>query len=756
MENTYYAILIGINEYVDEQLPKLNWAEKDCSDLYNALTNNEHGMFPPDHVSLLLGKNATLENIQQKLFAQVVHNRTKNDTVLVYISGHAFPIPYQNRVYLATQETEIESVKQNPLKGLWMYQLHDEFFKKSDVKNLIFILDTCYSGSLIPQSTKGTGKIQLIDETFYTTGTGKIAIVSSPPQGPSREDDCFKNGVFSHFLIRGLLGEAADEENGEVTIDSLLTYIRREVPPEQPTGRYGQDYGRIVLSKSFIIQKEREYSKSYPEFEISKDSLYKSNFSSLGNILEPYQEIIKNLVNLLSEGCQNKVGVDNHILNTIRLSSGAKAAFLLRKDLNTWIVKSISNTFDTPSSIDSYVSTALSASLRNGALGPDIRGVFGKMPIGSSEISLYTISLRKTYPFEMLVVCEPNNDLVQTDVYAEIIIGLYNITNSFSAMPNNLVIESAIYDHLRVMYKFVPITFYNHRYKLYTDRLHNKNISVLFQPIFKFGVNEISISGFEALAHDTDAEKSPADIFRAAELWGKKFMLEADLHFLQIALNKYKEVRLKTPGYRRPEDIQDLSINVYPESLIRSKYHNEMRNLITSGLIPNDKLYLELSEKTIFPKVEGEGIAAQTDISSFRQILEEYVHSFGIGFAIDDFGIGYSSISRLAELHPSYLKIDREILLLDDAYNTIKFIISFVNDLTSKQFLRNAKIVLEGYDNETSRFVELRKLKKIGVQYVQGYVIGKPVHDKLMRLEGSSKDYLFSLMNSTNNETRSV
>lgn len=176
-----------------------------------------------------------------------------------------------------------------------------------------------------------------------------------------------------------------------------------------------------------------------------------------------------------------------------------------------------------------------------------------------------------------------------------------------------------------------------------------------------------------------------------------------------------------------------------------------MKSVIKGGVIPNDKLYLEISEKTIFPDVEGEGIASQGGgMRTFREILEKYVRSFGIGFAIDDFGVGYSSVSRLAELHPSYLKIDREILLLGDVYNTISFVIGFVNDLISKQFLRSAKIVLEGFDTEASRFVDLAKLRKIGVQYIQGYIVGRPIHDKLFRLDQPARDYLHSMINHEN------
>jgi EAL domain-containing protein (putative c-di-GMP-specific phosphodiesterase class I) len=746
MEKSYHALLIGTDEYEDEQLPNLKWAQKDCTNLFDILTNAEHGLFPPENVIKLIGREVTLENVQYRLFSQIVQNRTKEDTVLVYISGHAFPIPYQNRIYIATYDSNIELIKQNPLKGVWMSQLHDEFFKKSAAKNLIFILDTCYSGSIFPQSTKGIGPT-LIDESFYASGTGKIAIVSSPPEGLSREDDHYQNSVFTNFLKQGLEGKAA-EENGDVTVDSLIAYIRLNVPPDQPAGRYGHDYGRIVLSKHHKQKTEQSYQKSFPEFEISKNNLYRTNFSPLNNQLEECRSLIDNFLAEFSKKNQDEIDITTHILDAIKLSTKASAVLLLRKDLSDWVVKSLSTGASNSISVDDYVSVALSASLRNNALGPDINGVFGKVTLEGKNLKLVTIALRKSYPSEILVICDTEIEIIETDLFAEVISGVYNATNSFSLMANKETVESEIYDYLKVLHKFLPISFYNRRFELFGNRLHSENTSVLFQPIFKFGVNEVSVSGFEALAHDIKAERSPADIFRAAEIWGRKFMLEADLYFLQTATEKYQELRLKTAGYRRPEDVQDLSVNVYPESLMRSKYFDEMNRLIKkNGVIPADKFYLEISEKTIFPKVEGEGIAVGNDIKSFRQVLEKYVHSFGIGFAIDDFGIGYSSVSRLAELHPSYLKIDREILFVRDAYNTIKFIISFVNDLTSKEFLRSAKIVLEGFDSETSRFVHLGELRRIGLQYIQGYIVGKPVHDKLVRLDETSIDYLSSLSN---------
>lgn len=91
----------------------------------------------------------------------------------------------------------------------------------------------------------------------------------------------------------------------------------------------------------------------------------------------------------------------------------------------------------------------------------------------------------------------------------------------------------------------------------------------------------------------------------------------------------------------------------------------------------------------------------------------------GFKIAIDDFGVGYSNFSRHHEINIDYIKIDgsliENLLKSSKSYKTVKSIVSYaqsINAETIAEFVTNANI----YD----------ELEELGVDYAQGYAVGKP------------------------------
>jgi len=92
----------------------------------------------------------------------------------------------------------------------------------------------------------------------------------------------------------------------------------------------------------------------------------------------------------------------------------------------------------------------------------------------------------------------------------------------------------------------------------------------------------------------------------------------------------------------------------------------------------------------------------------------------GFKIAIDDFGVGYSNFSRHQEINIDYIKIDgsliENLLKSSKSYKTVKSIVSYaqsINAETIAEFVTNTNIYNE--------------LKELGVDYAQGYAVGKPV-----------------------------
>ena len=149
------------------------------------------------------------------------------------------------------------------------------------------------------------------------------------------------------------------------------------------------------------------------------------------------------------------------------------------------------------------------------------------------------------------------------------------------------------------------------------------------------------------------------------------------------------------------------------------EYYETVKQIIKDKVISPRNLILEISEKTDLPQF-ADGVRLKNPLSNFKKQLVQYVSKLKIRFAIDDFGVGYASVSRLAGLNPSHVKIDRELL-----YNhSSDIIIRFVHDLVGANNLNPAKVIVEGIDENTP--VSLPSLREVGVSYIQGHLVGKP------------------------------
>ena len=95
----------------------------------------------------------------------------------------------------------------------------------------------------------------------------------------------------------------------------------------------------------------------------------------------------------------------------------------------------------------------------------------------------------------------------------------------------------------------------------------------------------------------------------------------------------------------------------------------------------------------------------------------------GVRIVCDDFGVGYSSFSRLKSLSLDGIKIDRS-LIVDLAENKVDIaIVKSVIDI-SKQL--NSTVVAEGVEHGNQYEI----LEAVGCDLFQGFYVGKPMAEK--------------------------
>lgn len=204
-----YAIVIGISAY--EHMPSLKYTDDDAYQLYAFLKSPEGGALPDNHITLLVDEVATKQNIRTSM-QNVFGKADQDDVVIMYYSGHGLqgrflPIDFDGY--------------NNSLSHREIYDLLDQ----SAAKHKVLIADACYAGSL--ETEKGTFYSSL--ENFYhkidESDGGTAIMMSSRAQEKSLEYSGLRQGVFSHFLLRGMKGEADTNSDEIVSIAELYRYI---------------------------------------------------------------------------------------------------------------------------------------------------------------------------------------------------------------------------------------------------------------------------------------------------------------------------------------------------------------------------------------------------------------------------------------------------------------------------------------------------------------------------------------------------
>lgn len=150
-----------------------------------------------------------------------------------------------------------------------------------------------------------------------------------------------------------------------------------------------------------------------------------------------------------------------------------------------------------------------------------------------------------------------------------------------------------------------------------------------------------------------------------------------------------------------------LSVNVSARQFRQSDFVDRVRrSLATSGADPR-KLMLELTESIVVDDVENVILRMQE------------LHEMGVLFSLDDFGIGYSSLSYLKRLPLDEVKIDRSFVrdLVDDSNDA-----AIVRAILAMSTSLGLRVVAEGVETAAQRDFLLGN----GCETYQGYLFGRP------------------------------
>jgi hypothetical protein len=209
-----WAVVVGVASY--NHMPALRYTDDDAYRMYAFLKSPEGGALPDEQIRILIDEDATKDEIKaamQNVFAKA----GKNDLALLYFSGHGLrgsflPIDFDG------------------YNNKFDHDEINDIMAGSPARYKLLIADACHSGSLLAMKS---GEVKGILENYYNNlaraEPGTALIMSSKSEETSLESSGLRQGVFSHFLIRGLKGEADADKNRIVTVQELYEYITENV-----------------------------------------------------------------------------------------------------------------------------------------------------------------------------------------------------------------------------------------------------------------------------------------------------------------------------------------------------------------------------------------------------------------------------------------------------------------------------------------------------------------------------------------------
>lgn len=173
-----------------------------------------------------------------------------------------------------------------------------------------------------------------------------------------------------------------------------------------------------------------------------------------------------------------------------------------------------------------------------------------------------------------------------------------------------------------------------------------------------------------------------------------------DLQVVEALLNWLSAHPSDDPGPR-------FSVNLMPLTLLQKETASHIIRLFTRYGIAPETVIIEITEEQAFSNSEA----------SVQNI--EQLHKYGFRIAIDDFGTGYANYERLKRLQADIIKIDGVFVkdILTDSLDAM--IVKSITDLAKAKSL---SVVAEYVEIPAQRDL----LLSMGVNYLQGYLIGRP------------------------------
>lgn len=233
------------------------------------------------------------------------------------------------------------------------------------------------------------------------------------------------------------------------------------------------------------------------------------------------------------------------------------------------------------------------------------------------------------------------------------------------------------------------------------DAIQNEEFFLNYQPKVRLQDGEVvSVEALLRWRHPVRGILFPHNFITVAEDTG--LIVEIGRIVLQLVCTQLRRWHDEGLGHLK------ISINLSALQLLHSSVVDDVHNALKAHQVAPENLEVEITEGVLL-----------TDERNCLVVLKKF-KAIGVDIALDDFGIGYSSLACVRKFPIDQIKIDRSFMIdlkEEDGSNAIIIAILGLAKALS------LKVVIEGVET----FDQLQTVCSLSCDYAQGFYFSKPV-----------------------------
>ncbi|GAB6160996.1 hypothetical protein JCM12298_01550 [Desulfothermus naphthae] len=220
-----YALIVGIRRYKYLKGPR--FADTDARQVYRLLVKKAGFKNDSAHIRLRLNSDASVGTLYNDLEWLVRKAKLNPDAkIFFYFSGHGSPVVKGQNIkdgLLVPYEATLDGL--NERTAIPLSYLRKKFSALKN-KNVVCVLDACFSGT-----GKSVSGIKLIRPKINRSllACNKLFISAAAADRPAKEYTPGRQGAFTYFFLKAMLGEGDANRDGWVDTKEAFDYARQKL-----------------------------------------------------------------------------------------------------------------------------------------------------------------------------------------------------------------------------------------------------------------------------------------------------------------------------------------------------------------------------------------------------------------------------------------------------------------------------------------------------------------------------------------------